>query len=234
MIKTLITLIVIITFFVGAFLLMKNPAEAPQGDQEFAAGQVQEKSGPQPPTSVEVSGIQDIDKILATISTAKGDIKLELYPKIAPTTVANFRNLTKAGFYDGTKFHRVIFDFMIQGGDPLSKTDDPRVGTGGPGYKFADEINPKVLGLSDTEIAAFQARGYDYNPSLKSMKVDVGVIAMANSGPNTNGSQFFIVTQKPQPHLNGLHTVFGKVIEGIDTVRAIEQGDVINLISISQ
>lgn len=234
MAKAIIILVVIVIFFAGAFMFTKNPAEAPESEKELATGQVQEKSGPQPPTSEEVSTIQGIDKVLATISTAKGDIKLELYPKVAPTTVANFRNLANAGFYDGTKFHRVLSDFMIQGGDPLSKTADPRVGTGGPGYKFADEINPKALGLSDAEIAALQARGYDYNFSLKSMKVDVGVIAMANAGPNTNGSQFFIVTQKPQPHLNGLHTVFGKVVDGMDVVRSIEQGDEINSISISQ
>lgn len=232
MVKMFFTLVIIAVFFIGAFMVLKSPAEAPQGEQEQIVEQAEEKSGPKPPTSEEISAIQGIDKIFATISTAKGDIKLELYPKVAPQTVANFRNLANAGFYNGTKFHRVISDFMIQGGDPLSKTDDPRVGTGGPGYKFADEINPKVLGLSDVEIAALEAQGYDYNFSLASMKVDVGVIAMANSGPNTNGSQFFIVTQKPQPHLNGLHTVFGKVIEGMEVVRSIEQGDAIIDISI--
>jgi len=215
---------------------LKNPAEAPEGEKiaENLSENQESTGGLKPPTSEEISAIQGIDKILATISTAKGDIKLELYPKIAPATVVNFQNLANVGFYDGTKFHRVISDFMIQGGDPLSKTDDPRVGTGRPGYKFADEINAKALGLSDEEIAALEIRGYDYNPSIASIKVEVGVIAMANSGPNTNGSQFFIVTEKSQPHLNGLHTVFGKVVSGMDIVRAIEQGDTVTSIIVTE
>lgn len=166
------------------------------------------------------------------IATSKGEIKLELYQEMAPKTVANFIKLSKSGFYNGTKFHRVIEDFMIQGGDPLSKTDDPRVGTGGPGYNFEDEINPKSLRLSDQQIAQLEAIGYKYDYNLKSLPVDIGVIAMANAGPNTNGSQFFIVTTKPQPHLNGRHTVFGKVVEGIDVARKIQQGDTINKVEI--
>ena len=138
---------------------------------------------------------------IAVIETNKGDIKLELYVNDAPKTVENFVKLSNESFYDGIKFHRVIADFMIQTGDPFSKDDDPaNDGTGGPGYSFEDEIN-------------FH-------------KVEVGSLAMANSGPNTNGSQFFIVTEKPQPHLDGKHTVFGKVVEGMDVVRSIEQGDV--------
>ncbi len=168
----------------------------------------------------------------ATLHTARGDIVVELYPPIAPKTVANFVKLIRGGFYDGTKFHRVISDFMIQGGDPLSKMNDPRVGTGGPGYVFEDEINPRALGLSDTEISKLESVGYQYDFSLQSLPVDVGVIAMANAGPNTNGSQFFIVTEFPQPHLNGRHTVFGKVVEGMEAVRAIKQGDVIESITI--
>ncbi|MEK7151600.1 MAG: peptidylprolyl isomerase [Patescibacteria group bacterium] len=167
------------------------------------------------------------DTIKVTMQTARGDIELELYSKVAPKTVANFVKLTKAGFYDGTKFHRVIDDFMIQGGDPLSKTDDPRVGTGGPGYQFEDEINFKSLGASDELVAQYEALGYKYNNSLQSLPVDPGYIAMANAGPNTNGSQFFIVTTKPQTHLYGKHTSFGKVIKGMDVVLKIKQGDVI-------
>ena len=163
----------------------------------------------------------------ATIKTTKGDIELELYPNVAPKTAANFVKLAESKFYDGTKFHRVIADFMIQGGDPLSKTNDPRVGTGGPGYQFTDEINPKALGLSTADIQQLEAAGYTYDFALPSLPVDVGAIAMANSGPNTNGSQFFIVTIAPQPHLNGRHTVFGKVVAGMDVVRKIAQGDVI-------
>lgn len=181
--------------------------------------------------------------IKALIETARGTIELELYPEIAPKTVANFVTLSEKGFYDGTKFHRVIADFIIQGGDPLSRTDprsaggsseanDPRVGTGGPGYKFEDEINPRALGLADADIKKLEAKGYVYNFNLKSLPVNVSTIAMANSGPNTNGSQFFIVTVQNQTHLNGLHTVFGKVIKGMDTVRATSQGDVIKHIKI--
>lgn len=175
------------------------------------------------------------DIILATISTAKGVIKLELYPKVAPKTVANFVKLATMKFYDGTTFHRVIPEFMIQGGDPLSKDRDPsNDGTGGPGYQFEDEINPKALGLSDLEIQRLETAGYRYDDALQSLPVDVGAIAMANAGPNTNGSQFFIVTYSPQTHLNGRHTVFGKVLEGMDVVRSIQQGDTITAVLVKQ
>ncbi len=138
----------------------------------------------------------------AVIETDKGDIELELYPKHAPKTVNNFVFLAGEGFYDGVTFHRVISNFMIQGGDPTG------IGSGGPGYKFEDET-----------------RG---NPLVH----ETGVISMANAGPNTNGSQFFI-THSPQPHLNGNHTVFGKVVKGQDVVNAIRQGDTIARITIS-
>ncbi|MBU3925983.1 peptidylprolyl isomerase [Patescibacteria group bacterium] len=131
------------------------------------------------------------------METNYGQIKLELFSNDAPKTIENFVNLAKSGFYKNTKFHRVIKDFMIQGGDPNSKNDDwSDDGRGGPGYVFDDEIN--------------------------SYKVVRGVIAMANAGPNTNGSQFFIVTTGTAPWLDGLHTVFGKVIEGMDVVDKIE------------
>jgi peptidyl-prolyl cis-trans isomerase B (cyclophilin B) len=131
----------------------------------------------------------------ASIETNRGTIELELYPQHAPQTVNNFVFLAGQGFYDGVKFHRVIDDFMIQTGDPTG------TGRGGPGYKFADECKGNPL------------------------KHERCVISMANAGPNTNGSQFFI-THSPQPHLNGKHTVFGKVTKGQDVVDAIEQGDV--------
>lgn len=162
------------------------------------------------------------------VKTAQGDIVLELYPKAAPKTVENFLKLAGANFYDGTKFHRVISDFMIQGGDPLSKTQDPAVGTGGPGYKFEDEINPASIGVPEEVIKQYETDGYRYNYEIKqSLPIIPGVIAMANSGPNTNGSQFFIVTERPQPHLYGKHTAFGRIIEGMDVVRKIKQGDII-------
>jgi cyclophilin family peptidyl-prolyl cis-trans isomerase len=140
--------------------------------------------------------------INVTMNTNLGEIKLEMYPSEAPKTVESFVKLSKDGFYNGTKFHRIINDFMIQGGDPLSKEEENRQywGTGGPGYSFEDEPN----------------------------NVDLvkGVIAMANSGPNTNGSQFFIITAEETPWLQGKHTGFGKVISGMDIIEKIENTEV--------
>ena len=126
----------------------------------------------------------------AKMHTTAGTIEIELFDDDAPKTVENFRKLSLDGFYDGIIFHRVIRDFMIQGGCPEG------TGTGGPGYTFEDEINEH--------------------------KVARGALAMANAGPNTNGSQFFIVTAAEAPWLDGKHTVFGRVIEGMDSVDAIE------------
>jgi cyclophilin family peptidyl-prolyl cis-trans isomerase len=136
---------------------------------------------------------------MAKIKTNFGDIKVKFYADSAPMTVNNFLKLSKAGFYDGTKFHRVIKGFMIQGGDPLSKDNamKDRWGTGGPGYQFNDE-------LTGTE------------------KYPQGTLAMANSGPNTNGSQFFIVTASPGYPLPPSYTVFGAVTEGLDVALKIE------------
>jgi peptidyl-prolyl cis-trans isomerase B (cyclophilin B) len=131
-----------------------------------------------------------------SIETNRGTIELTLHPQHAPQTVNNFVFLAEQGFYDGVKFHRVIADFMIQTGDPTG------TGRGGPGYRFADECKGNPL------------------------KHERGVISMANAGPNTNGSQFFI-THVPTPHLNGKHTVFGKVTKGLDVVDSIRQGDTI-------
>ncbi len=215
----LLLLIVVVVAVGGYYLLQKDKGELNMNQN-------------QPSPTATATSLPDTIK--ATMSTAKGDIVLELYPKAAPNTVANFVKLARDKFYDGTKFHRVIADFMIQGGDPLSKTDDPRVGTGGPGYTFEDEINPKSLGVPDDVIAQYEAQGYKYNFSLQSLPVDPGYIAMANAGPNTNGSQFFIVTAKPQQHLYGKHTVFGKVVSGMDVVLKIAQGDIVKEIKISQ
>jgi len=150
-----------------------------------------------PPTQEQADALPEQQSII--IKTNKGDITIELLPKAAPLAVANFLNLTKAGFYNGIKFHRVIPDFMIQTGDPKSKDenwyDD---GTGGPGYYFADEVS------SEDQLV-------------------LGTVAMANAGSNTNGSQFFIVTAQTVPGLNGRHTIFGKVTEGMEVVKAIEQ-----------
>jgi peptidyl-prolyl cis-trans isomerase B (cyclophilin B) len=142
-------------------------------------------------------------KYTATIATGRGNIVIELYPQYAPKTVNNFVFLAQQGFYDGVTFHRVIRDFMIQGGDPTG------TGTGGPGYRFEDEVRSNPL------------------------KHEAGVLSMANAGPNTNGSQFFI-THSPQPHLNGKHTVFGKVTSGMNVVNAIRQGDVMTSVTIAE
>jgi len=129
----------------------------------------------------------------ATMHTNHGAIELELFDEDAPKTVENFRKLAADGFYDGVIFHRVIKDFMIQGGDPTG------TGTGGPGYTFEDEFNDH--------------------------KVERGALAMANAGPNTNGSQFFIVTTDAAPWLDGKHTVFGRVTGGMEAVDSIEGTD---------
>jgi cyclophilin family peptidyl-prolyl cis-trans isomerase len=143
----------------------------------------------------------DTPKKQATITTSRGVITLEFYPSDAPKTVENFITLAEKGFYNGVRFHRVIKGFMIQGGDPLSKDDAnvSRWGTGGPGYQFADELNPNTT---------------SYKAGYKK-----GVVAMANAGPNTNGSQFFIMLEDyPLPNN---YTIFGRVVSGQDVVDAI-------------
>jgi peptidyl-prolyl cis-trans isomerase B (cyclophilin B) len=142
------------------------------------------------------------DKLTATIQTSKGNIELELTPDKTPVTVANFVNLAQHGFYNGVAFHRVINEFMIQGGDPTG------TGAGGPGYRFEDE----------------------FDPSLR--HTGPGVLSMANAGPGTNGSQFFI-THVATPWLDGKHSVFGKVIKGQEVVNSIKQGDKIEKVTIT-
>ena len=139
----------------------------------------------------------------ATFETSRGNITCELFAKDAPKTVNNLVFLARDGFYDGTVFHRVIDNFMIQGGDPTA------TGRGGPGYKFEDE--------------------FDNNPN----KHQVGSLSMANAGPNTNGSQFFI-THIVTDWLNGKHTVFGKVTSGQEVVNAIKQGDELKKVTIEE
>jgi peptidyl-prolyl cis-trans isomerase B (cyclophilin B) len=140
-----------------------------------------------------------------TFETNKGSFTAELYPAEAPETVANFEKLVKDGFYDGIVFHRVIPDFVVQGGDPITKEhglNHPSVGTGGPGYKIRCET--------------------EGNPH----RHEEGSLSMAHAGRNTGGSQFFIVlSEQNTRHLNGVHTVFGKVTEGIEVVRKLDKGD---------
>ena len=137
-----------------------------------------------------------------TMETNKGTITITLYPQYAPKTVNNFVFLVNEGYYDGVTFHRVISNFMIQGGDPTG------TGRGGPGYRFEDEFKGNPL------------------------KHETGVLSMANAGPGTNGSQFFI-THSPQPHLDGKHTVFGKV-SSMEVVNAIRQGDVMTKVMVAE
>ena len=150
------------------------------------------------PTAMLVEAIQS-NELAAVIKTDKGDIHVTLFPAEAPLTVANFVNLAQRGYYDGLKFHRVMANFMIQGGDPNGN------GTGGPGYRFADEFSPSLRHNS------------------------AGILSMANSGPGTNGSQFFI-THGPTPHLDDLHSIFGKVSSGQDVVDAVAQDDVMTIV----
>jgi cyclophilin family peptidyl-prolyl cis-trans isomerase len=187
---------------------------------------------------------------IVLIKTTWGDVKVELFEADAPKTVANFIDLAEArkpskgvdgrfqkrNFYDGLVFHRVLKDFMIQGGCPSG------TGTGDPGYKFEDEINADSLGLNKLTLRQspqaigprrplpeqydwtvkrwYESQGYRYITTGKSHKAERGIIAMANSGPNSNGSQFFI-NQVDTPWLDGKHTVFGKVIDGMDVVDKI-------------
>lgn len=171
----------------------ETPAQQPQNVQ-VAQSMVQSDSS----TTTTTQPMQVKDTYLVTLKTNQGDITLELYGKQVPNTVDNFVKLSQAGFYNNVKFHRVIKGFMIQGGDPNTKDDNAKDtwGMGGPGYRFADEF---AKGLSNV----------------------AGTISMANAGPNTNGSQFFINTNN-NTFLDGKHSVFGKVVKGLDVVQKIE------------
>ena len=149
----------------------------------------------------------------ATFETNRGTLVAELYDKEAPNTVANFEKLANEGFYDGVKFHRVIADFVVQGGDPLSRDlpeGDRRIGTGGPGYKIKCELQG--------------------NPH----KHEVGALSMAHAGRDTGGSQFFMVLSEDNTrHLNGVHTVFGKITDGIDVMKQIRANDVMTKVRVA-
>ncbi|MDZ7612142.1 MAG: peptidylprolyl isomerase [Candidatus Moranbacteria bacterium] len=169
----------------------------PEQAQEIIPGDSSDSKNSNPPSQEEIKNYNQ-KYSGAVIKTNLGDIEVNLYNEKAPKTAANFLKLAENGFYNKTKFHRVIQDFMIQGGDPNSKDDNwADDGRGGPGYKFEDEINDE--------------------------KLVEGSLAMANSGPDTNGSQFFIVTAEKTPHLDGKHTNFGEVVEGMDVVEKIEE-----------
>jgi len=155
-----------------------------------------------------IPDFEPIEATQATLNTSKGDITFTLFRDQAPLTTLNFLNLAKDGFYDGIIFHRVIENFMVQVGDPLTKNPDmeARWGTGDPGYQIADEFHPELV--------------HD----------KAGIVSMANSGPNTGGSQFFI-TYEATPWLDGKHAVFGEVTNGIEVLNQIEQGDKILSVS---
>jgi cyclophilin family peptidyl-prolyl cis-trans isomerase len=203
--KLLISCVIIILVGVGIWYAVSRtpePAETTESQSEvtpvtpsIVEETTDSTSSPQAPIT---NTKTETKTMTATIKTSMGDITVEFFPNIAPNAVANFEKLAKAGFYDNVKFHRVIKDFMIQAGDPLSKDDNKMAmwGTGGPGYKFADEITAES-------------------------KNDLGTLAMANSGPNTNGSQFYI-NAKANNFLDGKYVVFGKVTKGLDIVLAID------------
>lgn len=193
----LIAALIIIAAIAVPFFMKKNtPSDVKQAAD--ANPQVSMQSVPETPrVEAETKTTEPIAVTDAVLKTNMGEIEIVFFGADAPKTVENFQKLAKAEFYSNTKFHRVIKDFMIQGGDPFSKDDaqKQRWGTGGPGYTFADEINKQ--------------------------KLVRGALAMANSGPNTNGSQFFIVTAQATPWLDGHHTVFGKIVKGMDVVDKI-------------
>ncbi len=191
----------IITVLIAALVLWQKGKQqtAVIDTQNVQLVDVSPESGMIAPSTTNQSTIERMqENPIVIITTTEGVIELELFADAAPKTVANFIDLASKGFYNGTRFHRVIAGFMIQGGDPLSKDDTMmmRWGTGGPGYQFADEIHANNANA-------------------------VGTIAMANAGPNTNGSQFFINTAD-NGFLDTKHTVFGKVVKGMDVVTAIE------------
>jgi peptidyl-prolyl cis-trans isomerase B (cyclophilin B) len=177
-----------------AIIVMVARMPAHEGDNGLS-------SKPQTYSAPPAMTIDTSKQYTATIETEKGNLVLELFASDVPMTVNNFVFLARQGFYDGLTFHRVVPDFVVQGGDPAGD------GTGGPGYQFDDEFT------EHTHVA--------------------GALSMANSGANTNGSQFFI-TYTPQHHLDGHHSVFGQLIEGTDVMESIEQGDVITRITIEE
>lgn len=185
--RTLLVAFLVIVCAAALRLAPTPEAQAKTGPLSLAAG---------PPTAADAAAVKG-KPLTAVFKTSKGSIVLELFTEKAPMTVANFKNLAESGFYEGIKFHRVIPDFMIQGGCPRGN------GTGDAGYKWDDEAS-----------------------ALKLKHDRPGILSMANAGPNTNGSQFFI-THKATGWLDGKHAVFGHVIEGMDVVNAIEGGDTI-------
>jgi len=197
--KTLGTIIVLI-LAIGAFVMFARSPEVSAPTEELTELTEQtELVMEETEQDVLMDDSETVIMTNATVTTNKGTFELELFGELAPKTVENFVTLAESGYYNGTKFHRIIQGFMIQGGDPNTKNDDlmDAWGTGGPGYSFEDEIHAEN-------------------------KNDVGTISMANAGPNTNGSQFFINTA-PNNFLDTKHTVFGRVISGMEVIMEIEK-----------
>lgn len=192
-----IMLIAIVLIVLVAGRLLSGPSDQAGHNTNQESEQQVEESVTNQDNQINTQEIMSEGNKTVRLTTNKGDITIELFADKAPETVGYFIKHTEEGLYDGTRFHRVIADFMIQGGDPLSRDEAARSmwGTGGPDYKFNDEPNDVAL--------------------------EQGVIAMANAGPNTNGSQFFIITAEATPWLQGKHTGFGRVIDGMDVVNVI-------------
>lgn len=249
---TYILLVVLALVVVGGAVYTLRPAPGLELKEEVPvdtgeAEPVVDDTEPWPPRPSGVNFDPVREMVRVTLKTNKGDIGLVLDGTRAPLTVGNFIFLAKQDFYDGTTFHRVIPDFMVQGGDPISKDQSKREqhGQGGPNYKFPDEINAVSYGLDKrmlvdavvpeqmeqlTEEAKkltvqqyYELLGYHYTTKVESLPMRRGVVAMANSGPNTNGSQFFIITAETVPQLEGKHTPFGVVERGLDVVDKISQ-----------
>jgi len=249
---TYILLAALALVVVGGVVYTMRPAPEMELKEEAAVDGSKEESvvddtEPWPPRPSGINFDPVRERMRVTLKTNKGDISLVLDGTRAPLTVGNFVFLARQDFYDGTKFHRVIPDFMIQGGDPISKDQSKRdqYGQGGPNYKFPDEINAASYGLDKKMLADvvapeqvgqlteeekkltvqqyYELLGYRYTTKVESLPLKRGVVAMANAGPNTNGSQFFIITAEAVPSLEGKHTPFGVVESGMDVVDKISQ-----------
>lgn len=246
----LIVVLALVVAAGGVYLFRPEPMTKRQSEIVTPAPTLVDNTVPWPPEAArgKPPGVEPLTEVVRVIlQTNRGDIVLVLDGTRAPLTVGNFVALAERDFYDGTTFHRVVPDFMVQGGDPLSKDQSQREkhGTGGPGYNFKDEINAASYGLDKKKLAEalppqqaqqlkpeareltvqqyYEAQGYRYLTGVDSLPLRRSVVAMANAGSNTNGSQFFIITADEVPHLQGKHTPFGVVESGMEVVDTISR-----------